>query len=298
MKRILITGSSGFIGSSLARRLRENSPAEPPLCPGRAELDLHDGAAVAAYLQRHRPGKIVHLAASIAKGEDAASRASQWRDTFEAGRILLEQAAAAGVQHLLMAGTVAELGDAAGALAADLPAAPRTTYGLCKALLMECARFTTRRAPVRIDWFRPFTVYGPGQTGPMMIPVAFAAAVKGAPADFTDGVQQRDFLYIDDLIDWLELALTVAPAGPGEFHLHHLGSGLGTPVREVLAAIAAEFPGARFNLGAVPRRPEEPLCQVAPLDRCAAGPLARWAPRTAWRDGIAKTAASWRKPAG
>ncbi len=292
--KILITGATGFIGASLARRMRETATAAGPLCPGRGELDLHDSAAVADYLQRHKPEKIVHLAASIAKGEDEASRASQWRDTFTAGRVLLEQAAAAGVPHLMMAGTVAELGNAAGVLALELPTAPRSTYGLCKALLMQYARFTARHAPLRIDWFRPFTVYGPGQTGPMMIPVAFAAAVNRKPADFTDGMQQRDFLYIDDLIDWLALALGIAPAGPGEFQLHHLGTGIGTPVREVLAAIAAEFPGARFNLGAVPRRPDEPLSQVAPPYGADDPALAPWSARIPWREGIARTAAAWR----
>ena len=292
--KILITGATGFIGANLARRLHENFSAEGPLCPARAELDLHDAAAVADYLHRHRPGKIVHLAASIAKGEGEAGRAAQWRDTFTAGRVLLEQAAAAGVPHLLMAGTVAELGDAAGELAPELPTAPRSTYGLCKALLMQYARFTARHSPLRVDWFRPFTVYGPGQTGPMMIPVAFAAAVNKAPADFTDGVQQRDFLYIDDLLDWLTLALQINPAGPGEFHLHHLGTGIGTPVSEVLAAIAAEFPGARFNLGAVPRRPDEPLSQVAPPYRADDPALAPWSARTPWREGIARTADAWR----
>jgi nucleoside-diphosphate-sugar epimerase len=163
---------------------------------------------------------------------------------------------------------------------------------------MQYARYTTRRAPLRVDWFRPFTVYGPGQTGPMMIPVAFAAAMSGASADFTDGLQQRDFLYIDDLLDWLELALQTTPAGSGEFHLHHLGTGIGTPVREVLAAIAAEFPGARFNLGAVPRRPDEPLRQIAAPYRFPEAPLSRWSLQTSWRAGIARTSAAWRKSPG
>lgn len=289
---VLITGASGFVGRALRRALERQGDLRV-LGLGREDLDLADGPQVYKVLDAARPHNVVHLAAALpAGGEDPAARDRQWRDTFLAGRNVIEAARDVGVIHLLAAGSVAELGDQGGALSPDLPARPRSTYGLCKTLVVDVAAFAARQAPLRVDWFRPFTVYGPGQTGSMLVPAAFAAAVEGRPAAFTDGSQQRDFLFIDDLVAWIMGGLAWYPPGdgPGELAVHHLGTGRPTPVHRVLAHVAGHFPQAQFHVGALPRRPEEPDCQVA-LARPAPWP---WVPRTSLEDGLAATAAWWR----
>ena len=130
----------------------------------------------------------------------------------------------------------------------------------------------------------------------MVIPYACAAAVEARPAQFTDGAQRRDFLYVDDLLDWLMLAVDgrVAEEGARGFHLHHLGTGVARAVRDVLEEIVAQLPGARFELGSLARNPHQPPVQVVPeyLDSCPA--LAAWRPRTDLRDGLTRTVAWWK----
>src|SRR4030065_2589575 len=105
-------------------------------------------------------------------------------------------------------------------------------------------------------------------------------AREGRPAEFTDGKQIRDFLYIDDLLEWLTLTLRVTITGrsQGEFHLHHLGSGSPTTVARVLEWIEAEFPEAIFHLGARQRPRSEPDVQTAPRYSSPAFPLNDWTP--------------------
>ena len=288
---VLITGASGFIGRALCRRLGQRGDLHV-VALGRGDADLADPLQTRKVLEAHRPAKIVHLAAALPLGpEDAAGRQRQWRDTFLAGRNVVEGAADTGVRHLLMAGSVAELGDQGGILAPDVPAQPSSTYGLCKARVRELAAVAARRDGLRIDWFRPFTVYGPGQTGSMLVPSAFGAAAQRQPADFTDGTQERDFLFIDDLVAWIASGLFWAAPGEaaGRLEVHHLGTGVATPVRDVLARIAGFFPGSSFRLGALPRRSGEPDRQVA-LYRPAPWP---WAPRFGIEDGLTATAAWW-----
>jgi nucleoside-diphosphate-sugar epimerase len=288
---VLITGASGFVGRAVVDALRRRGDIRF-LGIGRDDADLADKDQVRAVLEANRPGKLVHLAAAIPGGDDPPDRDRQWRDTFLAGRNVVELAAGAGVRHLLIAGSVAELGSQSGDLTPELPSQPRTHYGLCKALVRETAAFMARATPMRVDWFRPFTVYGPGQTGPMLVPAAFAAATGKQPADFTPGTQERDFLFIDDLAGWIAegVAWPLPRDGTGEFAVHHLGTGVGTPVRTVLERIAAMFPEAEFRLGALPRRAGEPDRQVA-LSREA--PWA-WSPRTSLDQGLAATASWWR----
>ena len=60
MKKILITGTSGFVGSRVARALQERYEL---LTPSRQECDITRGEAVEAYVRMHRPDAILHLAA-------------------------------------------------------------------------------------------------------------------------------------------------------------------------------------------------------------------------------------------
>jgi nucleoside-diphosphate-sugar epimerase len=256
-------------------------------------LDLTDADAVAHCLSRHGINAIVHLAASLDRSTSAEARARQWHDTFEAGRVVIEQAVAHHVQHLLIAGTLEELGDHDGLLGIDRRARPQSVHGLCKSLVREIAEHAARCAPLRVDWFRPFVIYGPGQTGEMLVPSAFRAAAAGQACDFTDGRQRRDFLFVDDLVRWMRLALGLS-SQTGGFHLHHLGTGTSTAVRDVLEIIQAEFPAAQFRLGAKPRRPGEPDNQVAPSSEGGEPSLTTWTAAIPLREGLQRTAAWWR----
>jgi len=130
----------------------------------------------------------------------------------------------------------------------------------------------------------------------MLVPFACAAASSHRSASFTIGVQKRDFLFVDDLLEWIILALddTLSGQGRGGFHLHHLGTGVGATVREVLDLVASEFPDAQFEFGAIPRREHEPLEQTAPPYRSPESVLARWEARTPLPVGIKKTTQWWR----
>lgn len=292
--RAVVTGADGFIGGALMARLRVDQADADVVGVDRPDFDLANPVEVRCFLERQRPQKILHLAASLARDPSPESQTEQWRDTFTGGRVLLEAAADLGVPHVLVAGSVEELGGRGGVLRTDCPAQPHTVYGLCKSLLREVADFHARRADMRVDWFRPFTVYGPGQLGSTLVPYACQAALAGRDAEFTDGGQERDFLYIEDLVTWLVAALAWDhEGGGGGLTVHHLGTGVGITVREVLEIIAGQIGTARFHLGALPRRENEPERQVAPplCEQRAPWP---WRPTTELRRGLMATAAWWR----
>jgi len=127
---ILVTGGAGFIGGRLAARLKAGG--DPVVAVDRAEVDLSDRLAVERLMAELRPARVVHLAGSLDRRNHPDAVAAQWKDTFEAGRNVVLTAAAAGVEHLLVAGSIEELGSQGGALTPGLPVAPVTVYGLCK----------------------------------------------------------------------------------------------------------------------------------------------------------------------
>ena len=89
----------------------------------------------------------------------------------------------------------------------------------------------------------------------------------------------------------LRIPISESTAG---LHVHHLGTGQAVAVRSVLMAIAEEFPGAKLEIGALPRRPREPTLQVAAPYASVEPALQGWRPRYGWREGIRQTAAWWK----
>ena len=293
---VLITGARGFIGTTLLELGQREGRASAWVGVDYDDADLRDRDATLRLLERIKPERVVHLAGKLVKGESPEVLREQMEHTFQAGTVLLGAALETGVKHVLMAGTIDEFGSRGGVLRPTDATEPVSYYGLGKTLLREYAAFFARNRRLRIDWFRPFTVYGPGQTaGNMLLPTAFRAAKSGKPAQFSDGLQQRDFIHVADVAAWLSRALEIPLAeGQSGFSVHHLGTGQAVAVRSVLEAIAEEFPGAQFELGALARRPGEPDIQMAASEEPAEAHLKGWRPQYAWRPGITQTASWWK----
>lgn len=72
MKKIMITGTEGFVGKHLREFFAQN-PAYTLHCPGQADLDLTSTPAVADYLAQCQPDIIIHSATSNTQGKGYAS---------------------------------------------------------------------------------------------------------------------------------------------------------------------------------------------------------------------------------
>ena len=60
MKKILITGASGFVGSRIAAALQDRYEL---ITPSHSELDITSAEAVESFIRRTQPDAILHLAA-------------------------------------------------------------------------------------------------------------------------------------------------------------------------------------------------------------------------------------------
>ena len=127
----------------------------------------------------------------------------------------------------------------------------------------------------------------------MAVPYAIRQALDGLPAEFSDGVQRRDFVHVDDVAEAFRAALRVLSPG---FTAVNVGTGKGTALRAVLELIG-ELTGAgkRFHFGARPRRSGEPLLQVAATDHAAT--VLGWRAKVDWADGVCRLVESARRAA-
>jgi nucleoside-diphosphate-sugar epimerase len=288
--RVVITGSRGFLGGHLARRLRQHGALVLGLTTRAGAPETAAGFPVHAYRPgdpsavlpddwKGRPFTLVDLAWDTARPPRYAPHAEQ---LVRLGG-LLDHLAPLGLEAVVAAGSAEEYGRREGVLSEeDPPVDLVSAYGWGKRAACEMLRGWSRFTGVSCLWVRPFLVYGPGQQGDMLLPYALRQARARLPALFSDGLQQRDLIDVRDVVELLVLAVKTPVAG---FEVVNAGTGLATRVRDVLLHLAGRL-GATglFRLGAVPRRPGEPLVQVARAARAEA--LFGWRAAIDWRDGL------------
>jgi UDP-glucose 4-epimerase len=302
----LVTGASGFVGGHLVARLAaegvtvtalDAAPPRAPLPAGVRELrlDLRDRAALAGAVAAARPDVVYHLAAQ-------ASVAISMREpeidieTNVLGTVgLARAAAAAGAHRFVFVSTGGALVGEPAVLPVteETAAAPESVYGASKLAAERYLALLLRAGGPGLSVVRPGNIYGPAQNphGEAGVVAIFTARMlANEPVTiFGDGSQQRDYVYVDDVVE----ALLRAATGPPDTCL--VGSGRGTSTRAVFDALAALTRYERPPQLA-PERPGD-VGRIW-LDCTRARERWGWSPRVDLADGLARTVAWFRERQG
>jgi UDP-glucose 4-epimerase len=292
MRRAVVTGASGFIGSALVRYLRSEAwsvvavdrrPFGDPDQPARL-ADVAQEGALAGLLDEQTA--IFHMAASADVAASVANPRHDFDNTFRGVFEVLEAARHAGSRVVFP--STASIFDASNALPLSERAFPRPTspYAAGKLGGEAYCHAYHRSYGVDVRIARLFSVYGVG-----MFRFAIHDIVRKIQQDHDDlvilgdGTQVRDYLFIDDAVRGLAMVATEGASGE-EYNVAS-----GEPVRLLdLARLIAELMGY-------------PDIRIRPTGRSFAGDTARWyadiskvralgfEPRVDLRDGLARTIA-------
>jgi len=299
VKRVLVTGASGFIGrATLAHLARLGFEVHavsrrPVAADPRSEViwetaDLLDVGSAGELIERAAPTHLLHLAWYAEPGRFWHSPENlRW---VEASLHLLMAFAKGGGERAVVAGTCAEYEwrDRVRCVEDQTPCRPATLYGASKHGLHLMAASYAERAGLSLAWGRIFFVFGPGEHPGRLGGATAQALVRGEPAELSHGRQIRDFLYSEDLAEALVALLSSEAEGA-----INLGSGQPTTVRELVEALAAA--AGRPDLprfGAREPAPGEPAELVADVTRLRE--LVGWRPPASLQQRAGDTIAWWR----
>ena len=255
--KLLVTGGAGFIGSAFVRYILSESTATSVVTldkltyAGNLENlalvledrrhrfvhgDICDRATVASILQEGDIDAIVHFAAESHVDRSILSPDDFVETNIRGTATLLDAARQAKTERFVLVSTDEVYGDIEAPLEADeaFPLKPSSPYAASKAAadLLALSYFRTFRLPVLIT--RASNNYGPYQFPEKLIPLMISNALEGAPLPvYGDGLQIRDWLYVDDHCRGIHAVLQRGREG----EVYNIGGNCALPNREVITRV-------------------------------------------------------------
>lgn len=255
---IIVTGGAGFIGSNLVKALNERRRKDilvvDDLSKGEkfrnlVDCDIADYADKDAFLAYLESGKDFDQPIQAVFHQGACSTTTEWdgrymlHNNYEYSKILLHYCLERRIPFIY-ASSASVYGQGRVFKEGREQEAPLNVYGYSKFLFDQYARQIMPRATSQIVGLRYFNVYGPReQHKGAMASVAFhfnnqllkdarVRLFKGSDG-FGDGAQQRDFIYVDDVVS-VNMWFFEHSAKSG---IYNLGTGRSQPFNDVAKAV-------------------------------------------------------------
>ena len=260
--QVLVFGAAGFVGRNLIETLTKS---EDEIVASDTVDDPFGGALSymkADLLDRNRitdsvkdARVIVHLAASslVASLQDPIGN---MKINLEGTLNILEAARKHDVKKVIYSSASSVVGTPRyNPVDEDHPCNPKTPYAVTKKACEDYIRVYNELYGLQYLVFRFFNVYGPWQShkSGALIPTLYKILAEGSEFQvYGDGSSTRDFIYVEDLVEYLSLAIK----GQVDNTTVNLGTGLGTSIVQLIE-LGSGLLGVKPRIAFKPSRPGE-----------------------------------------
>ena len=246
MKRVLITGASGFIGANLTRRLLQDGHEAWLLLredhqPWRVDEivsvchvvkgDVADRDAVRRAFTEAKPEWVFHLAAYGAYSNQTGFE-KMAAVNLVGTAALLDASVATGVECFVQSGSSSEYGYKAAAPRESDVLEPNSHYAITKAAATHYCKLTACESGMKAITLRLYSIYGPWEEPSRLIPSLLIHCLRGALPPLVSPRIARDFICVDDAVDaFMRVASTSGlPTGA----IYNVASGVETTLEQLI----------------------------------------------------------------
>jgi len=303
--RILVTGGSGFIGSTLVDLLINEGHSvividdlSTGLCSNHNKSATYINQDLCRYidhpeeiitlLQEHKIETVYHLAASADVFLSINNPEKVYKINVLASITLVRACKKTGVKKLVFASTSAVYGEPKYLpVDEDHDTNPISPYGLSKLGFEQYLNYFSIDTDMSITVFRLPNVYGPRQRPDLeggVIAIFYGLMKQNQPIHmFGDGQQTRDWVYVDDIVSAFYKALK----NHEKFDIYVLGSNTETSLNDLVACLV-DVTGYKENPQYSAIRAGDIKNMVMTYSK--ANQSLNWTPGTTLSEGIAKLA--------
>lgn len=206
MKKVLITGATGFIGRHITEELLKRgyevyavsmNPLPETKNLVQFNLNLFDEAEIEKFLEENKFENLIHIAWYLGPKFMQAEENLDW---VSSSLKLLKSFVKYGGKKVMFTGTMTEYDYSYGYLQEELtPLNNSSMYGKSKAALYELASTYAKQNGLDFKWPRIFNVYGPYERQTRLMPSVICSALKGEDVKLSHCKKIQDYLHVYDV---------------------------------------------------------------------------------------------------
>ena len=299
MKKLLIIGGGGFIGSHLAKKASNDfevySLSKNPLPEDRkipsvnylyCDLDNKDQLS---YLLDIDFSYVVNLGGYINHSKFSLSGFEVINTHFMGLINILSTLDISSIETFINIGTSDQYWGNDSPMKEDFTGTPFSCYSFSKKIAGEFINYLNSFENFSGVNVRLFLVYGPYQSMERFIPQIINSCIDGKSFDVSPGEQIRDFCYIDDVVDGLMMILNSNKAHGQTFNL---ASGRPIKIKEVVDLVVDKLGKGNPNFGGLPYRQDEQMSLYADISKAQS--ILGWSPKINLSEGLSRTIKSYK----
>ena len=301
MKKILVTGTTGFIGShclplllerdyeihAVSSKGQENINDLPNLHWHKA--NLLDLSEVRNLMSKVQPSHLLHLAWYYKPGKWAISGLNDNLLWVQSSLELLRLFNKYEGTRVVMVGSCNEYDWNYGYCSEFItPKISNTFYGTCKHSLQILQERYSKEANWSSAWARLFFTYGPHEDPSRLVASVILSLLQGEPALCSHGNQIRDYLYVKDVAGAIISLLESDVTGPV-----NIGSGHPISLKDIVYIIAEKLNAENLvQLGAISTAMNDAPVVIANVNRLFEE--VNWQPNYDLNHGLDETISWWK----
>ncbi len=291
MEHLLIAGGTGFIGSHLAKHFRDKGwkvtsislkkPKKKRYVKGVKYklLNLTNSKEIESKLLDEY-SYVVNLSGHTSNLYSSKLKRKILKSHFNGAKNLINFVKKKNIKKFIQIGSSAEYGKAKSPLKESIYCRPNNIYGQAKLKATKYVLNIAKKKRVPVNVLRFFQVYGPKQGDNRAVMQILKFCIKNKTFPASDGKQIRDFCYIKDAVEAINLSMKSKISG----EIINIGSGKGLSIKNLISIIRKISGGGKPKFGVLKSRNHENPILIPSISK--ARKILKWNPKTKINKGI------------